>query len=128
MIYHNHGRGEQGGAISPVYRDSKRRMKSMSRDWTSEQLAAASRAMQQMGQMSYEEFCEELNRQRRAVFTYYMRDRHMVKATLPPGVILIVPWGSLPYTPAIGGRCFGKVDFNRQLTAQELIVYGLIPA
>ena len=34
----------------------------MSRDWTPEELAAASAAMKAEGHMSYEEFCEELDR------------------------------------------------------------------
>lgn len=97
-------------------------------DWTPEQIAAASSAMQRMGQMSYDEFCKELERQRRPVYTYYMREMHMDAATLPPDVIRITPWGSRPYTPAIGGTCFGKVDFSRQLSCQEMLVYGLIPA
>ena len=100
----------------------------MAATWTPEQIAAASQAMQRMGQLSYEEFCEELNRQRSAVCSYYMRERHMDASTLPPGVIRIVPWGSCPYTPAIGGRCFGKAIFGRRLTDHEMIVYGLIPA
>lgn len=33
----------------------------MSRDWTPDELAAASAAMKAAGHMSYEEFCEELN-------------------------------------------------------------------
>lgn len=102
----------------------------MSQPWTQEQLAAASSAMERMGEMSYEEFCAEVNsaRVRPIIYTYYMRDLHMDKSTLPNGVVCITPWGSRPYTPSIGGRCFGKVDFDRQLTSQELIVYGLIPA
>lgn len=35
----------------------------MSRDWTPEELQAASAAMKAAGHMSYEEFCEELDRQ-----------------------------------------------------------------
>ena len=34
----------------------------MSRDWTPDELAAASAAMKAEGHMSYEEFCEELER------------------------------------------------------------------
>ena len=34
----------------------------MSRDWTPEELAATSAAMKAAGHMSYEEFCEELDR------------------------------------------------------------------
>ena len=34
----------------------------MSRDWTPEELAAASAVMKAEGHMSYEEFCEELER------------------------------------------------------------------
>ena len=33
----------------------------MSRDWTKEELQAASKAMAAAGNMSYEEFCEKLN-------------------------------------------------------------------
>lgn len=32
----------------------------MSRDWTPEEIQAASTAMQKMGEVSYEEFCREL--------------------------------------------------------------------
>ena len=35
----------------------------MSKDWTAEELQAASRAMKAAGHMSYEEFCEEMDRQ-----------------------------------------------------------------
>lgn len=35
----------------------------MSRDWTPEELQAASDAMKKAGHMSYEEFCAELRRQ-----------------------------------------------------------------
>lgn len=34
----------------------------LSRDWTPDELAAASSAMKAAGHMSYEEFCEELDR------------------------------------------------------------------
>lgn len=35
----------------------------MSRDWTPDELTTASTAMKSAGQMSYEEFCAELERQ-----------------------------------------------------------------
>lgn len=34
----------------------------MSRDWTPEELQAVSQAMKEAGNMSYEEFCDELDR------------------------------------------------------------------
>lgn len=34
----------------------------MSKDWTPEELQAASKAMKEAGHLSYEEFCEELER------------------------------------------------------------------
>lgn len=34
----------------------------MSKDWTPEELQAASKAMKEAGHPSYEEFCEELER------------------------------------------------------------------
>ena len=34
----------------------------MSRDWTPEEIQTASKAMKEAGHMSYEEFCEELDR------------------------------------------------------------------
>lgn len=37
----------------------------MSRDWTPDELQAASAAMRAAGHMGYEEFCEELERQER---------------------------------------------------------------
>jgi shikimate 5-dehydrogenase len=37
----------------------------MSKDWTPDELAAASAAMEAVGHMGYEEFCTELNRQAR---------------------------------------------------------------
>lgn len=49
----------------------------MSRDWTPEELAAASSAMKAQGNMSYEEFCNELNDPSRAIYT--------VKVTLADG-------------------------------------------
>ena len=39
----------------------------MSRDWTPEELQAASAAMKAAGYMSYEEFCEELKRQQKLI-------------------------------------------------------------
>lgn len=49
----------------------------MSRDWTPEELAEASAAMKAQGNMSYEEFCNELNDPSRAIYT--------VKVTLADG-------------------------------------------
>ena len=34
----------------------------MSKDWTPDELQAASRVMKEAGHMGYEEFCEELDR------------------------------------------------------------------
>lgn len=42
----------------------------MSRDWTQAELQTASEAMKAAGQMSYEEFCKELNRQEEQVMGY----------------------------------------------------------
>ena len=36
----------------------------MSRDWTQEELQAASTAMQKMGELGYEEFCKEIKEAR----------------------------------------------------------------
>ncbi|MCD8395902.1 MAG: hypothetical protein LUD12_01710 [Lachnospiraceae bacterium] len=46
----------------------------MSRDWTQEELQAASVAMKAAGHMSYEEFCEELHRQEELSMTNLSRD------------------------------------------------------
>lgn len=52
----------------------------MSRDWTPEELQAASKAMQAAGQMSYEEFCEKLREMEAkmliARFSKKQRDGH----------------------------------------------------
>lgn len=40
----------------------------MSRDWTAEELQAASEAMKAMGHMGYKEFCESLKEVRRMEF------------------------------------------------------------
>lgn len=42
----------------------------MSKDWTAEELQAASSAMKAAGHMSYEEFCEELKRQEEQAVGY----------------------------------------------------------
>ena len=44
----------------------------MSRDWTSEELQAVSAAMKKEGHMSYEEFCEKMDKRLR--LTYLGRD------------------------------------------------------
>ena len=38
----------------------------MSKDWTPDELRAASQAMKKSGHMSFEEFCEELDRMEKA--------------------------------------------------------------
>jgi len=43
----------------------------MSRDWTQEELQNVSKAMKAAGYLSYEEFCEHLNK---AIFTAYCKD------------------------------------------------------
>ncbi len=43
----------------------------MSRDWTKEELKNASEAMKASGHLSYEEFCEQLNK---TIFTAYCKD------------------------------------------------------
>lgn len=53
-----------GGVLSMSLTELKCEMEenNLSRDWTPEELAAASAAMKAEGHMSYEEFCEELER------------------------------------------------------------------
>jgi hypothetical protein len=43
----------------------------MSRDWTQEELQAASKAMKAAGHLSYDEFCEHLNK---TIFIAYCKD------------------------------------------------------
>ena len=43
----------------------------MSKDWTEEEFQAASKTMNTAGHLSYEEFCEHLNK---AIFTAYCKD------------------------------------------------------
>ena len=43
----------------------------MSRDWTQKELQNASKAMKEAGHLSYEEFCEQLEK---AIFTAYCKD------------------------------------------------------
>ena len=44
----------------------------MSRDWTTEELQAASEAMKAMGHMGYKEFCESLKEVRRMELRDYV--------------------------------------------------------
>lgn len=43
----------------------------MSKDWTEEELQAASKAVKKAGHLGYEEFCEQLNK---SIFTAYCKD------------------------------------------------------
>ena len=54
----------------------------MSRDWTQEELQAASKAMKEVGYLSYEEFCEQLDK---TIFTAYCKDadNNLIKISGP---------------------------------------------
>ncbi|NLB81783.1 MAG: hypothetical protein GX800_09315 [Clostridiaceae bacterium] len=54
----------------------------MSRDWTKEELENASKAMKAAGQLSYEEFCKQLNK---TILTAYCKnaDENLIKISGP---------------------------------------------
>ncbi|MDD3024682.1 MAG: hypothetical protein PHE26_12380 [Syntrophomonadaceae bacterium] len=54
----------------------------MSRDWTQEELQAASKAMKEAGNLGYEELCEQLNK---TIFTAYCKDadNNLIKISGP---------------------------------------------
>lgn len=54
----------------------------MSRDWTEEELQAASKAMKAAGYLSYDEFCEHLDK---TIFTAYCKDadNNLIKISGP---------------------------------------------
>ena len=102
----------------------------MSKDWTKEELQAASRAMQAMGYSSYEEFCaalEKLSRQEQqpTIYRYYIRVPHMTADRLPAGYTRFERWNSKPYCRDAGLEAFGVVEYPRPLTVKELAASGL---
>ena len=102
----------------------------MSRDWTIEELQAASDAMKAMGFPSYEEFCAELVRltqqkNRDLVYRYYIQVPHMTADRLPAGYIHFERWNSKPYCKDAGMEIYGIVEYSRPLSIQEMTVFGL---
>ena len=102
----------------------------MSKEWTKEQLQAASRAMHAMGFSSYEEFCaalEKLSRQEQqpTIYRYYIRVPHMTADRLPAGYTRFERWNSKPYCKDAGREVYGVVEYSRALTIQEMTVFGL---
>ena len=102
----------------------------MSRDWTKEELQAASHAMKSMGYMSYEEFCadlEKLNRQKKpaVVYRYYISAPHVTSDRIPAGYTRFERWNSKPYCWDAGQEAYGVVEYPRPLTVQEMAVFGL---
>ena len=102
----------------------------MSRDWTIEELQAASDAMKSMGFPSYEEFCAELVRltqqkNRDLVYRYYIQVPHMTADRLPAGCIRFERWNSKPYCKDAGMEIYGVVEYSRPLSIQEMTIFGL---
>ena len=73
----------------------------MSRDWTKEELQAASNAMKAMGFESYEEFCAELekiqHRESPETYRYYIHVPHVTADRVPAGYTRFERWNSKPY-------------------------------
>ena len=102
----------------------------MSKDWTIEELQAASDAMKAMGYPSYEEFCAELEKLARQkkqdlVYRYYIQVPHMTAARLPAGYTRFERWNSKPYCKDAGRVVYGVVEYPRPLSIQEMTVFGL---
>ena len=102
----------------------------MSRDWTKEELQAASRAMKAMGYMSYEEFLADLERLDRekkdaAIYRYYIQIPHVTADRIPAGFTHFECWNSRPYSKDAGQEAYGVVEYPRPLTVQEMAVFGL---
>lgn len=102
----------------------------MARDWTKEELKAASDAMKAMGFPSYDEFCEALERLKRAeakapMYRYYIQVPHLTADRIPAGYTRFERWASKPYCADAGTHVFGVVEYPRSLTAQEMAVFGL---
>ena len=103
----------------------------MSKDWTKEELQAASRAMKAMGYMTYEEFCaslEKTEQQKKSaqVYRYYIQVPHMTAGRLPVGYIRFERWNSKPYCKDAGQEAYGVVEYPRPLTVQERTAAGLM--
>ena len=102
----------------------------MSKDWTKEELQAASRAMKAMGYMSYEEFLADLERldqekKDTAVYRYYIQIPHVTADRVPAGYTRFERWNRKPYCKDAGMEAFGIVEYSRPLTVKEMTVCGL---
>ena len=102
----------------------------MSKDWTIEELQAASDAMKAMGFPSYEEFCAELERlaqqkNRDLVYRYYIQVPHITADCLPAGYIRFERWNSKPFCKDAGQDAYGVVEYPRALTIQEMSIFCL---
>lgn len=102
----------------------------MSKDWTKEELQAASRAMKAMGYMSYEEFLDDLKRLDQEkkdadIYRYYIHIPHVTADRVPAGYTRFESWSSKPYCKDAGREVFGIVEYPRPLTIKEITVCGL---
>ena len=101
----------------------------MSRDWTKEELQAASDAMKAMGFPSYEEFLEALEKMNQAqptpIYRYYILVPHMSADRLPAGYTRFERWNSRPRCRDARQEAFGIVEYSRPLTIKEMTAFGL---
>ena len=94
----------------------------MSRTWTSEEIKKASEQMKKQGCMSYEEFCEELNKQKGVIkmYKYGMKLRGFSIGTQPAGV---KEWED---TDKSKTGFYSIIKYDRELTAEEVSEYDLV--
>ena len=81
----------------------------MSRDWTTEELQAASAAMKAMGHMGYEEFCESLKEVRRMELRVNLNEKN--RKDLVAAIAEITCAGSLMIL-ALGLNLIGLTKFK----------------
>lgn len=100
----------------------------MSRDWTKEEIQAASAAMQSMGFPTYDEFCAELgqgNQPKASAFRYYFLAPHPSAKRIPAGYTRFERWDSKPFCRDVGQEVFGVVEYERALSQKEMTIHGL---
>lgn len=103
----------------------------MSRNWTNDEISAASTAMQRQGNLSYDEFIGEIEKQdkeRTTEYKYYSPRRPIGLGTVPKCFTRFEDWPSRPYCSAAGCECWGMVVYSRILTPREVYDYELIPS
>ena len=104
----------------------------MSRDWTQEELQAASAAMKSAGFYSYEEFIsaiEGLKKESAGApgnYRYYIDRPHVSSDQVPEGFLNFQSWQSRPYCADAGKEYFGQVIYPRRLSAEERVIYHLV--